>query len=173
MPELPEVETRRRGIAPHVCGPRVARIARRRHDHVDIVLEDGTLLRDRDPRRFGAMLWAAHDASSHPLLEALVPEPFAEDFDADYLWRTTRTRHAAIKLVLMDNHGVRDVLTEAIAKGGSTLRDYVGSDGSAGHFQLAYFVDGKAGATRRVCGTPIRQARQGARSTFYCPNCQR
>jgi formamidopyrimidine-DNA glycosylase len=272
MPELPEVETTRRGIAPHVCGRRVARIdvydsrlrwpvpadvdarmrgatierierrskyllfrlgattlivhlgmtgtlrvfapgtapSRGTHDHVDIVLDDGTLLRYRDPRRFGAMLFARADRS-HPLLDALGPEPFDAAFDADYLWRTTRTRTASIKLVLMDNHvvcgvgniyanealyragirpgvranrvsrprlsrlvdAVRDVLEAAIAKGGSTLRDYVGSDGSAGYFQLEYFVYGREGRPCRVCGSPIRHVRMGGRASFYCPHCQR
>ena len=67
----------------------------------------------------------------------------------------------------------RDVLQAAIAKGGSTLRDYVGSDGSAGYFQLEYFVYGRTGEPCRVCGTPIRQSRIGARSSFHCPHCQR
>ena len=192
MPELPEVETTRRGIAPHVTGRRVVRIdvydsrlrwpvpsdldarmrgrtiervdrrskyllfhaggaallvhlgmtgslrvfrdppPRRTHDHVDIVLDDGTLLRYHDPRRFGAKV---------------------------RLGRLVET--------------IRDVLQAAIAKGGSTLRDYVGSDGSAGYFQLDYFVYGRAGEACRVCGTPIRQSRIGARSSFHCPHCQR
>lgn len=271
MPELPEVETTRRGIAPHVTGRRVARIdvydsrlrwpvpadldarmrgrtiervdrrskyllfhaggaallvhlgmtgslrvfrdppPRRTHDHVDIVLDDGTLLRYHDPRRFGAMLWIASSANGHPLLDALGPEPFDPAFDANYLWRMTRARRAPIKLALMDSHVVsgvgniyanealfragirpttranrlskarlgrlvattRDVLQAAIAKGGSTLRDYVGSDGSAGYFQLEYFVYGRTGEPCRVCGTPIRQSRIGARSSFHCPHCQR
>ena len=272
MPELPEVETTRQGVAPHVerqkvtavrvydrrlrwpvprdlsrilTGRTVDRVERRskyllfrlghetlivhlgmtgslrvfhagsapargRHDHVDIVLDDGTLLRYRDPRRFGAMLFARDDRS-HALLDELGPEPFDDAFDADHLWRATRTRTAAIKLVLMDNHvvcgvgniyanealyragirpgvranrltkprlarlvaAVRAVLDAAIAKGGSTLRDYVGSDGSAGYFQLDYFVYGREGEGCRVCGSTIRQARMGGRASFYCPTCQR
>ena len=67
---------------------------------------------------------------------------------------------------------VRAVLEAAIAKGGSTLRDYVGSDGSAGYFQLEYFVYGREGEPCRVCGRAIRHSRLGARSTFRCPHCQ-
>lgn len=67
---------------------------------------------------------------------------------------------------------VRDVLTEAIAKGGSTLRDYVDSSGAPGYFQLAYHVYGREGAPCRLCGAPIRRIRQGQRATFYCPRCQ-
>lgn len=271
MPELPEVETTRRGIAPHVTGRRVLRVdvydsrlrwpvpadldarmrgrridrvdrrskyllfqcgdaallvhlgmtgtlrifrdppPRRKHDHVDIVLDDGTLLRYHDPRRFGAMLWIEASRDGHPLLEALGPEPFDAQFDGSYLWRTTRSRRAAIKLALMDNRvvtgvgniyaneslfragihpgtrasrlskarlhtlvgAVRDVLEAAIAKGGSTLRDYVGSDGASGYFQLEYFVYGREGEACRVCGAAVRQTRQGGRSSFFCPHCQR
>ena len=68
---------------------------------------------------------------------------------------------------------VRTTLTEAIAKGGSTLRDYVGSDGEPGSFQLDYFVYGRQGLPCRVCGTAIRQIRQGGRASSYCPHCQR
>lgn len=270
MPELPEVETTRRGIAPHLCGRSVSRVIvydrrlrwpvpddldlrmrgativsverrskylllhtgpaallvhlgmtgslriwrepppRGAHDHVDIRFDDGTVLRYRDPRRFGAMLWVQRPVERHPLLASLGPEPFDAAFDADYLWRTTRGRRAAIKLVLMDNGvvtgvgniyasealfragirptmpagrvsrvrlaalvaSVRDVLSEAIAKGGTTLRDYVGSDGREGYFQLDHYVYGRDGLPCRVCGVPIRVVRIGQRSSFYCPRCQ-
>jgi len=68
---------------------------------------------------------------------------------------------------------IRETLAAAIAKGGSTLRDFVGADGAAGYFQQEYFVYDRAGLPCRVCATPIRQIRQGQRSTFFCPRCQR
>jgi formamidopyrimidine-DNA glycosylase len=68
---------------------------------------------------------------------------------------------------------IKEVLQEAIKQGGSTLRDFVHSDGSSGYFQQSYFVYGRTGESCRVCGTPIKQIRQGQRSTFYCPVCQR
>jgi formamidopyrimidine-DNA glycosylase len=272
MPELPEVETTRRGVAPLAIGRRVEtmRVYDRRlrwsvpaslprqiagrtidaldrrskyllfrfaedallvhfgmtgslraftnsppqrgpHDHVDIVLDSGVTLRYRDPRRFGAMLWLPPPAEMHPLLAGLGPEPFDTACDAAYLWKATRKRTAAIKLVLMDNHlmvgigniyaneslfragirpampanrvsqpryarllhQVRETLADAIAKGGSTLRDYVDSRGEPGYFQLDYFVYGRQGLPCRVCGTAIRQIRQGGRATSYCPHCQR
>ena len=67
----------------------------------------------------------------------------------------------------------RDVLQAAIAKGGSTLRDYVGSDGASGYFQLEYFVYGRVGAACRVSAHPVRHRRQGGRSSFFCAQCQR
>jgi formamidopyrimidine-DNA glycosylase len=68
---------------------------------------------------------------------------------------------------------VRQTLDDAIAKGGSTLRDYVGSSGEPGFFQLDYFVYGREGQPCRVCGTAIKSLRQGGRATSYCPHCQR
>ena len=68
---------------------------------------------------------------------------------------------------------VRAVLAEAIAKGGSTLRDYVDASGEPGYFQLDYFVYGREGAPCRVCRAPIRHKRLGGRASFYCPMCQR
>ena len=269
MPELPEVETTRRGVAPHVVGRRIARLIiydgrlrwpvpealpaqvlnrridavdrrskyllfrlgdrtlllhlgmtgslrlyrhappRRPHDHVDIELDDGALLRYHDPRRFGALLWV-HDEARHPLLARLGPEPFDTAFSVDYLHAKTRGRRASIKVTLMNNHvvvgvgniyaneslfragirpsspagklsrprlqrlvdAVRDVLAEAIAKGGSTLRDFVDSRGEPGEFQLDYRVYGREGLPCRVCGTPIRATRLGQRASFHCPRCQ-
>ncbi|HRP95403.1 MAG TPA: bifunctional DNA-formamidopyrimidine glycosylase/DNA-(apurinic or apyrimidinic site) lyase [Rhodocyclaceae bacterium] len=68
---------------------------------------------------------------------------------------------------------VRDTLAAAIEAGGSTLRDFVGSDGQPGYFQQQYFVYGRAGLPCRACGSPIRRAVVGQRSTFWCPRCQR
>ncbi len=271
MPELPEVETTLRGIAPHLqdqCvtdvvirnanlrwpipknlpkllrGHTVRSLQRRakyllitfdhgtlilhlgmsgslrilplttpleKHDHFDLVLANGKLMRLRDPRRFGAVLWHEGDVSKHPLLAHLGPEPLSTEFDADHLYQATRTRSAAIKLALMDNHvvvgvgniyanealfraGIRpqlaakklsrprcallvqtiqEVLREAIQKGGSSLRDFIHSNGSSGFFQQHYFVYGRKDEACRRCGTPIKQIRQGQRSSFYCAKCQK
>jgi formamidopyrimidine-DNA glycosylase len=68
---------------------------------------------------------------------------------------------------------IRDTLTEAIAQGGSTLRDYVDSDGRPGDFQLGYHVYGRSGLACRTCSGPISTTRTGGRATFYCARCQR
>ena len=68
---------------------------------------------------------------------------------------------------------IRETLEAAIAAGGSTLRDFVGGDGRAGYFQNEHLVYGRAGEPCLTCGTEIRELRQGARATFYCPTCQR
>lgn len=68
---------------------------------------------------------------------------------------------------------IRDILSKAIVQGGSTLRDFVAVNGQSGYFQQTYFVYARAGEPCRVCGQLIRQIRQGQRSTFYCPHCQK
>lgn len=166
MPELPEVETTLRSIAPHVTGQRfsmaVVRNPRLRfpvpedlseqlvgqllkrtyrrgkyllfdcekgtlilhlgmsgslrllaqprvptaHEHVDLCFANGKLLRLRDPRRFGSLLWTQTDALRHPLLARLGLEPLSDDFNAAALAALARGRKLAIKQLLMDAHAV-------------------------------------------------------------------
>lgn len=67
---------------------------------------------------------------------------------------------------------IREVLAEAIAVGGSTLRDFVGADGAEGYFMLDAFVYERAGQPCRVCGGTIARIVQGQRATYYCRRCQ-
>ncbi|MBE0624863.1 MAG: bifunctional DNA-formamidopyrimidine glycosylase/DNA-(apurinic or apyrimidinic site) lyase [Burkholderiales bacterium] len=180
------------------------------HEHFDLLLGK-KLLRLRDPRRFGAVLWASSDISRHPLIAGLGAEPLDDAFSGKLLHAATRARKAAVKLVLMNAKlvvgvgniyaneslfharidprtpagrlslarydalaaAVKSTLKKALAAGGSTLRDFVHSDGSSGYFQQQYYVYGRTGLACRVCGTAIRHLRQGQRSTFYCPVCQK
>lgn len=68
---------------------------------------------------------------------------------------------------------IQQVLSDAIAMGGSSLRDFVGVHGNAGHFQLTAKVYGRKGLPCYECSTPIRQIVQGQRSTYFCPVCQK
>ena len=77
-----------------------------RHDHFDLLLEDGAALRFTDPRRFGALLWVEGDPARHPLLRHLGPEPLDEAFDATYLHRQARGRKVPVKSFLMDGRVV-------------------------------------------------------------------
>jgi formamidopyrimidine-DNA glycosylase len=182
-----------------------------KHDHFDLVFAH-TVLRLRDPRRFGALLWHEGNAvSQHPLLTVLGIEPLAEDFDGDWLHAATRRRSSPIKPLLMDSHlvvgigniyaseslfragvsplrpanqidrerygalamAIRETLAASIAAGGSSVRDYVHSDGGAGCFQLSCAVYDRAGEPCKVCSRPVHSLRQAGRSTFFCPHCQR
>jgi formamidopyrimidine-DNA glycosylase len=70
---------------------------------------------------------------------------------------------------------VKAVLKDAIASGGSSLRDHIRPDGELGYFQHSFDVYGRTGdaCANAACGAPIRQIPQAGRSTFYCPRCQR
>ncbi|MEW8228959.1 MAG: bifunctional DNA-formamidopyrimidine glycosylase/DNA-(apurinic or apyrimidinic site) lyase [Candidatus Thiodiazotropha endolucinida] len=271
MPELPEVETTRRGIAPHITGQRIRQVTIRqprlrwpipedlpctlkgrkllsvdrrgkyllmafhhgtliihlgmsgslrivdadaaiqKHDHFDLLLGNGLRLRLRDPRRFGAVLWTDQPAINHPLLADLGPEPLGDTFDGDYLFARGKVRRTAIKQLIMDSKTVvgigniyaseslfraaihptrpsnrtsrrryqrlaeeiRNVLEEAIAQGGTTLRDFLKEDGNPGYFALSLQVYGKSGKPCPRCGGAIRSKSIGQRSTFFCPACQR
>lgn len=78
--------------------------AHEKHDHVDIAFEDGRVIRLRDPRRFGAVLWLDQEPALHPLLSSLGPEPLDAAFDGHYLHQQLKSRNAAIKPVIMDAH---------------------------------------------------------------------
>ena len=271
MPELPEVETTRRGITPALVGHRVldfvvrdrrlrwpiaaeieakvknrtvrsverrakyllihfdagalivhlgmsgslrvldAAVPPRPHDHWDMLLESGKLLRFHDPRRFGSLHFSAGNPLEHKLLAVLAPEPLTTEFDAEYLFRKTRKRAVAIKQFIMNSNvvvgvgniyasealfragisprraaqrltrvqaesltrAIKDVLTEAVATGGTTLRDYVNADGTPGYFRQKLFVYERDGEACRVCKTPVKQFVQGQRSTYWCRSCQK
>jgi formamidopyrimidine-DNA glycosylase len=80
-----------------------------KHDHFDIEFngidgKPGNVLRLRDPRRFGAVLWAGLQPNTHKLLSPLGPEPLDDVFNAKYLYAQLKTRSAAIKIAIMDSH---------------------------------------------------------------------
>jgi formamidopyrimidine-DNA glycosylase len=81
--------------------------------------------------------------------------------------RISRPRAEKLRLAVID------VLSRAVRKGGSTLRDFSAADGKNGYFQLEAHVYNRAGEICRVCGTTIRRIQQGQRSTYFCPTCQK
>ena len=269
MPELPEVETSRRGIEPHILDTRVARVVIRNrslrwpvskavdrnltgsritsvtrrakyllintdtgsailhlgmsgrvlivdrdtpagiHDHVDIDFDSGRTLRFRDPRRFGSLHWSRAPLK-HKLLKSLGPEPLSDDFSGEYLYARSRGRRVSIKQFIMNAQvvvgvgniyasealylagisprraagrvslqryellatAIKEVLSKAIAAGGTTLRDFYGGDGEAGYFQPQLEAYGRTDEPCRRCNTPISSIVQGQRSTYYCKQCQ-
>src|ERR1700693_4769465 len=81
-----------------------------RHDHVEFTFDDGSRLVYNDPRRFGLLkIVARGDLESIVELKGLGPEPFAKEFNAEYVWRVSRGRSAAIKNLLMDQRVVAGV----------------------------------------------------------------
>ncbi len=163
MPELPEVETTRIGIAPYLLGETISNIIVRnyqlrwpisktitknlpgqeirqvkrrgkyiiiktneaaiilhlgmsghlrillepkkiqKHDHVDLELSSGTILRFNDPRRFGCLIYTKRDPLKHDLIKSLGPEPLEDDFTAEYLYEKSRNRKTFVKTFIMDS----------------------------------------------------------------------
>jgi formamidopyrimidine-DNA glycosylase len=182
MPELPEVETSRRGIEPHlqnrkisdviirqhklrwpipkdlpslVTGQKIREVCRRakyiylkldngsiiihlgmsgslrictsktvpeKHDHIDIIVSSKKILRLRDPRKFGCVLWQPGDIDEHKLIAPLGPEPLHDEFDARYLHDTASKRTCSIKSLIMNSHivvGVGNIYaSEALFRAG-------------------------------------------------------
>ncbi|HBO38178.1 MAG TPA: DNA-formamidopyrimidine glycosylase [Pasteurellaceae bacterium] len=73
-----------------------------KHDHLDIVMNNGKCLRFNDPRRFGAWLWTNNVDAFHLFLK-LGPEPLSDEFNADYLFKKSRKKSTALKTFIMDN----------------------------------------------------------------------
>src|ERR1700722_18238454 len=74
-----------------------------KHDHLDLVLSNGYILRYNDPRRFGLWLYSAANPETHRPLSQLGPEPFAESFQGDYLFHRAKNKSQAIKSFIMAN----------------------------------------------------------------------
>ncbi|MET1256322.1 bifunctional DNA-formamidopyrimidine glycosylase/DNA-(apurinic or apyrimidinic site) lyase [Aliikangiella maris] len=274
MPELPEVETSCRGIAPHCIAQKITDIVIRekrlrwpvdpelpalfknklissvsrrgkyllincelsgkhqslmihlgmsgslrvitenspinKHDHLDIVLSNGKLIRYNDPRRFGSVQLNLL-GDTHPLLVKLGVEPLHESFNTDYLLSICKKRQVAIKALIMNSHVVvgvgniyaqealfraaihpsrqanrisvkrleilvetiKQVLSEAIEAGGSSLKDFTSVEGKPGYFQHTHQVYGRGGEPCINCGLPLKQTTIAQRTTVYCGNCQK
>lgn len=182
MPELPEVETSRRGIEPYLYGKKISdviirehklrwpipedlpslvkgqkirevcrrakyiylkldngniiihlgmsgslrictgRTAPQKHDHIDIIVSSKKILRLRDPRKFGCVLWQPGDIEDHKLISPLGPEPLDAEFDAAYLHSKAKKRSCSIKSLIMNSHivvGVGNIYaSEALFRAG-------------------------------------------------------
>jgi formamidopyrimidine-DNA glycosylase len=221
MPELPEVETTRRGIAPHIEGRHVAFVQVRQrqlrlpvteglerllpgqrvdgverrgkylilrcpdgalilhlgmsgslrvidgaevppgaHDHVDIGFDDGAVLRLRDPRRFGLLVWTHDEPLSHPLLRDLGPEPLAGDFDGAWLFQKSRGRTTAVKSFIMNSRivvGVGNIYaSEALHGCGIHPQRAAGRISAARYEALAAAIREVLRAAIRSGGTTLR-----------------
>ena len=80
-----------------------------KHDHYDLHLSSGAVIRYRDPRKFGALLWTRRSPASHRLIKHLGPEPLDPDFDGNVLHQKLRTKSSSIKLQIMNNQVVTGV----------------------------------------------------------------
>jgi len=220
MPELPEVETTRRGIAPvlenqcitsvsvrdrrlrwpvsktfaeDLIGQRITGVSRRAkyllitlergtllwhlgmsgslrvlpngspaqaHDHIDVELSSGRMLRFNDPRRFGCALWLLGDPHQHELLSHLGPEPLSDDFDAEYLAAKARKRSVAIKQFIMNAEivvGVGNIYaSEALFRAGIRPERAAGRIKPDEFKRLTHSIKLVLAAAIKVGGTTLR-----------------
>ncbi|MEM8496911.1 MAG: bifunctional DNA-formamidopyrimidine glycosylase/DNA-(apurinic or apyrimidinic site) lyase [Pseudomonadota bacterium] len=230
MPELPEVETTRLGLAPHIVGACIenANVRERRmrwpvepglehrlpgltlrrldrrakyllfdfevgqlmihlgmsgslrlvapdaeigkHDHFDLVFDNGLIMRFRDPRRFGSIHWLP-EHGSHTLLEALGPEPLSEHLSAQYLFDRSRGRSLAIKNFIMDNHivvGVGNIYaTEALFRAGISPKHAAGKVALARYERLVRAIRAVLAEAINQGGTTLRDFVGGTGDAGY------
>ncbi|MEZ5448196.1 MAG: bifunctional DNA-formamidopyrimidine glycosylase/DNA-(apurinic or apyrimidinic site) lyase [Thiolinea sp.] len=230
MPELPEVETTRRGIEPHILGQRLQQVivrqprlrwpvpeqihelqgapidqVRRRgkyllletgqgtglihlgmsgslristpqspvekHDHVDFVFENERVLRLRDPRRFGAVLWAGC-GDLHPLLQKLGPEPLEDGLSGAYLYQRSRGKQLAIKAFIMDAQvvvGVGNIYAnEALFAAGIDPRRAAGRVSLPEYERLSVTIKQILAAAIQQGGTTLRDfVREDGQSGYF------
>lgn len=230
MPELPEVETTRRGLAPLIEGRRIGSVTVRQrrlrwpipdtvdgvagqtvgalerrakwliwrlqsgsllwhlgmsgsfrgwenppapgpHDHIDLQIEDGHLIRYTDPRRFGALLWGGEDPLTHPRLAALGPEPLENAFDGAWLWRSSRGRRAPVKSFIMDGRivvGVGNIYaSEALFAAGIHPRRPAGRISRARYDLLAGAIRQTLADAIELGGTSLRDFTVGDGTPGY------
>lgn len=220
MPELPEVETTRRGIEPHVAGRTVTKVIVRqpqlrwpvpaslakqlpglsfgaikrrakyllleagdhhlmmhlgmsgrlrvlpanhppgKHDHLDIVLDNGQALRFNDPRRFGAVLWFNESPEDHELIQHLGPEPLSDHFDGNLLHTRSRGRKVAVKNFIMDGKvvvGVGNIYAnEALHLAGIRPSAQAGKISKARYLELAHRIKQVLKESLEQGGTTLR-----------------
>ncbi len=231
MPELPEVETTCRGIAPHIIGRRVKRVIVRErrlrwpvpaslsrtligaqfltvhrrakyillgtdrgtaivhlgmsgslrvldgdyppfaHDHLDVVMDDGQVLRYTDPRRFGCWLWTRGNPKAHPLLESLGPEPLSDEFTGEYLFARSRGRKVPVKSFIMDGHivvGVGNIYaSEALHRAGIHPKRGAGRIAATRYERLATEIREVLAWAIREGGTTLRDYTQSDGNPGY------
>ena len=151
-----------------------AQAAPRRHDHLDLVFEDG-VLRFHDPRRFGAVLWhgrAQGPVHTHPLLAGLGVEPFSEAFDGALLYSATRQRRVAIKTLLLSGWPVVGVgniyASESLFRAGIRPTTPANRIGLQRYLRLAQAIRETLGAAIAAGGSTLRDfvAADGATGYF-------
>lgn len=180
------------------------------HDRAWLALDDGRVLRFRDPRRFGrlSVVAAGKYLPVAPTLAALGPEPLTDEFDLDRFAQMLAASRAPIKALLLGqrvvagvgniyadealwmarihpasrrvghiraarlHQALRTVLAAAIAREGTTFRDYQLVNGQSGRFVTQLVVYGKAGQQCSRCGATLRSMVIAQRTSTYCPGCQ-
>ena len=172
------------------------------HEHYDLLVDNGSLIRYHDPRRFGCLLWCDNHPLTHIRIRGLGIEPLSAEFTGDYLYKKAKRRTLAIKNLIMNNQivvGVGNIYAceSLFAARINPLRPCnrisrmryqrlvksiriilqtainCGGDGTPGYFAQELMVYARANQLCKKCNARIKNCHIGQRSTFYCPKCQR
>lgn len=145
--------------------------SQRKHDHWQMVLDNKTLLRYHDPRRFGAFLWAGLSPQQHSLLADLGPEPMEQEFAARPLYLRSRGRTQAIKNFLMDSKNVVGVgniyASESLYRAGIHPNRAAGKVSLARYELLVCKVKDVLGEAIESGGSTLRDYVNGSGSPGY------
>jgi formamidopyrimidine-DNA glycosylase len=130
------------------------------HDHWDLVLDSGLVLRFHDPRRFGSLHFTQDDPAKHALLKKLAPEPLSEEFNGEYLFKATRKRMVAVKQLIMNSHivvGVGNIYaSEALFRARISPRRAAGRITRAEADKLVKAIKAVLKAAIKIGGTTLR-----------------
>lgn len=130
------------------------------HEHWDLVLDSGQVLRFHDPRRFGSLFWTHEEPGKHPLLKKLAPEPLSAAFNGAYLFRVTRKRAVAIKQLIMNSQlvvGVGNIYaSEALFRAGISPRRAARRLTQAEAVKLSGAIKAVLKAAIKIGGTTLR-----------------
>src|SRR5882724_4736427 len=144
-----------------------------KHTHVCLVLDDGRELRYTDPRRFGRIAYLTKAL----LLDQSVLRGVGNIYADESLWRSKiHPARLGAKLSRKEAETLRrmlqDILQKAIVLRGSSISDFLDTDGQPGEYQRHHRAYGREGKNCYRCKTPIRRAIVAGRSSYFCPKCQ-
>lgn len=142
-----------------------------KHDHVDIIFENNKLIRLRDPRRFGAVLWTTQNPLKHKLIRSLGPEPLSDDFNTNYLYQQSRNRTVSIKQFIMNGHvvvGVGNIYAcESLFKAGISPKRSAGKISKTRYKNLVKIIKEVLAAAIEQGGTTLKDFVQAEGSPGY------
>jgi formamidopyrimidine-DNA glycosylase len=190
----------------------LTQVGHQKHDHCEIIFQNGRRLIYHDPRRFGVLaVYPLSSEASSQWLNHLGPEPFDTNLTENDLKEWSANKKVSVKNFIMDQtvlvgvgniyasealfqarvrpsrrvsrlsraewgqllRAIRENLSSSIVRGGTTLRDYRKASGDSGENQKYLKVYGRDGLACPICKDKIRHSVISARSTYWCPSCQK
>ncbi len=146
-----------------------------KHDHFELLFSNNTVLRLRDPRKFGCVLWTDQPAQQHKLLSKLGPEPLSTDFNGEYLFSKSRKRSCSIKALIMNSQilvGVGNIYAcESLYLAGINPKRKAGSISEQRYIRLADNIKQVLESSIKQGGTTLRDfSREDGQPGYFAQN---